>query len=134
MAAGQQSLAAIVNESESPNDRKLMVLGRRFDSLASEIDGAIEYGSYPRQNTLEELSRVESEIVATPATTISGLRVKARAACWALLGDLQPEGESTTDKRMALSMVRDLIRRYDSHLERPGALAALLEFEETKSK
>jgi hypothetical protein len=52
--------------------------------------------------------------------------VKARAACWALLGDLDPAGQSTTDKRMALSLVRDLIRLYDPGLERPGALEKLV--------
>jgi hypothetical protein len=48
--------------------------------------------------------------MAAPAQTIDGLRVKARAACWALLGDLDDGDPSTMDKRIALSIVRDLIR------------------------
>jgi hypothetical protein len=80
------------------------------------------HGIYPCH-----LDRIEAQIVATQATTIKGLRVKAQAACWALLGDLDPAGQPTTDKRMALSIVRDLIRLYDSGLEQPGALKKLLE-------
>ena len=53
---------------------------------------------------------------------IKSLCVKARAACWALLGDLDPMDEPTTDKRMALSIVRDLIRLHDPDLEHAGAL------------
>jgi hypothetical protein len=75
---------------------------------------------------LDRYGWIEAEIVATSATTIEGLRVKARAACWALLGDLDPAGESTTDKRMALSIVRDLVRHCDPGLERPRALKVLI--------
>lgn len=58
---------------------------------------------------------------------MEGLRVKARVACWALLGDFDAAGQSTTDKRMALSIVRDLIRLYALGLERLGALTKLVE-------
>jgi hypothetical protein len=34
-------------------------------------------------------------------------------SCRTLLGDLNPAGQSTTGKRMALSIMRDLIRLYD---------------------
>src|ERR1700730_8357632 len=53
---------------------------------------------------------------------MEGLRVKARAACWARLGDLDPASGSTTDERMALPIIRDLIRLFDPNLEQPGAL------------
>ena len=58
---------------------------------------------------------------------MEGLCVKARASCWALLGDLDDASDATTDRRMTLSIVRDLIRLYDPGLERPGALKALVE-------
>jgi hypothetical protein len=52
------------------------------------------------------LAEIEEAIVNTQAVTIDGLRVKARAACWARLGDLDPASGSTTDQRMALSIIR----------------------------
>ena len=53
--------------------------------------------------------------------------MKARASCWALLGDLDPVNGSSLDKGMALSIVRDLIRLQYPHLEKPGALTRLVE-------
>jgi hypothetical protein len=111
----------------SPTDGKLVVLGRQFESLATQIDHAIEDGTEIAWEVLHQLDGVEAEIVATPATTIDGLCVKARAACWALLGDLDPAGQSTTDKRMAFSILRDLIGRCAPSFERPGALTKLVE-------
>jgi hypothetical protein len=106
-------------------DSTLLALGRRFDALASELDHATEHGPNIAWNKLEEFSRIETQIVATPATTIEGFCVKARAVCWALLGDLDASDRSTADERMALSIVRDLIRICDPSLEDPGALKEL---------
>ena len=108
------------------DDAKLIALGRTFDALATKIDQAIDHGLNIAMDVLEQFGRVEAEIVVSPATTVEGLRVKARAACWALLGDLDPTDEATTDRKMAVSIVRDLIRLHDSGLERPGALKELL--------
>ena len=107
-------------------DVSLSEPGYQFDGLAAQLDQAIANGSDIAQDTLNQLSNIEAKIIATPATTVVGLRVKARAAGWALLGDLDAAGELTTDKRMALSIVRDLIHLYDPRLERPGALKRLL--------
>jgi hypothetical protein len=57
---------------------------------------------------------------------MEGLYVKAQAACWALLGDLDPMNESTTDRRMAVSIIRDLVRLHEPGLEQPGALKKLV--------
>ena len=108
-------------------DAKLIALGEQFDAITAQIDHADEHRSEVAESTLDELSRIEAEIVATPATTIDGLRAKARAVCWARLGDFDPANNSAGGKRMALSIVRDLIRLYDAPLERPGALAQLIE-------
>lgn len=104
-------------------DTTLLALGTRFEELAAKFDADIDDMS---EDMIREFGHIELEILATGAVTVEGLRVKARAACWALLGDLDPAGEATCDKRMALSIVRDLIRLYDSHLERPGALEKLV--------
>lgn len=112
--------------AQPTGDIRLQELGREFDVAAAQIDHAIDYGSELLLEVLDRLSLVENEIVAAQAAGIMGLRVKARAACWARLGDLNPVEEPTTDKRMALSIVRDLIRMCDANLERPGALEQLV--------
>jgi hypothetical protein len=113
--------------SSAQPDSRLRVLGHQFLMAAAEIDRAVEGLSDLTQETMDTFDRIEAQIIATPATTIEGLRVKARAACWALLGDLDSGDQSSTDKSMARSIVRDLIRMYDPDLERPGALKKLVE-------
>src|SRR5258707_346523 len=112
------------------SDDKLLALGREFDAVASAIDAAIADASSPpavMTTLLAKLGPLDAAIVETPARTIEGLWVKARAACWALLGDLDPTSGSTTDQRMAMSIIRDLVRLYDPSLEQPVALAKLAE-------
>jgi hypothetical protein len=119
--------AAISSAEASSADSHLLALGRDFDAAAAELDHAITIGIDFDNRLLERLDRLDSDIATTQALTIQGLCVKARAACWALLGDLDSGDQSTTDKRMALSIVRDLIRHYDPGLEQPGALKKLVE-------
>ena len=120
-------LAQLSTEAMVADDVKLIILGRKFDTLAAEIDHSIERGPDIAMDALEQFSHVTAEILTIHAKTIDGLRVKARAACWALLGDLDPVDGSTLDKSMALSIVRDLIRFHDPSLEHPGALRKLVE-------
>jgi hypothetical protein len=119
------ALRATIETETPPSDAHLVALGCEFDKVTAQIDDAIDQGSDINEEAFNELSRIDAEIVALPAKTVEGLRVKARAACWALLGDLDPGNEPTTDKRMALSIVRDLIQQYDPELEQPGALKEL---------
>jgi hypothetical protein len=107
-------------------DAHLLTLGRDFSLAAAELDRAIANGGDgdPSWPLLEKFAQLESAIVATQAVTMEGLCVKARAACWARLGDL--DDCATGGERMALSIVRDLIRLYDPNLERPGALTQLV--------
>ena len=108
-------------------DVVLVALGQRFDALAAQIDHSIDHGSDVAWQALEEAVLIHAEIVATPATTMEGLYVKARAGCWALFGDLDADENSSADHRIALSIMRDLIRLYQPSLERPGALKRLIE-------
>ena len=108
-------------------DIGLIRLGRRFDAIAAQLDHAIEHGLDTDWDTLYEFGCVHDEIVAARATTMEGLCVKARVACWARLGDLDAGEQCTAEDRVALSMIRDLIRIYHPHLERPGALRKLVE-------
>jgi hypothetical protein len=122
------SLAApplVLTSAHSPgvkSDALLLALGRRFSRLAIKLDDDIDVPS----DLLQEFSEVEEQIISTPATTLEGLGVKARVTCWALLGDLEASDQSTANERMALSIVRDLIRLCDPSLERPHALKRLI--------
>ena len=107
-------------------DIVLLALGQRFDALAAQIDHAIEHGLDIAWETLEEFDRIDAAIVATPATTMEGLFVKARAGCWALLGDFDSADQSASGARVTFSMMRDLIRLHAPHLENPGALQRLV--------
>lgn len=103
-------------------DAELIELGRQFDAVASEFDQAIEKRADLNFEILSRLDEVEATILSKKAATVDGLRVKARAACWAQLGDMDASDQSSMDVRMAMSIVRDLIRAYDPDLERPDAL------------
>ena len=117
------STSAAMAETTSP-DAELIALGCQFDAVTAAIDDAFE-GRAELTNELERLGSLEAARVARPAKTREGLCVKARAACWALLGDLEPAGE-TLDQRMGISIVRDLIRLSSPELEKPGALNDLV--------
>jgi hypothetical protein len=111
---------------EKMADAGLVSLGRQFDALAAEVDHSIEHAPDINMDTLEKFSQITAEILTIQAKTIDGLNVKARAACWALLGDLDPTENMTLDRSMALSIVRDLICLHNPSLERPGALKDLV--------
>jgi hypothetical protein len=125
--------AASVCEASSP-DCHLLALGREFTAAAAKLDYAIAARIDFDDEVIENLNRLETEIVWTQATTMEGLSMKARAACWALLGDLDEYEEVSTDKRMMLSIVRDLIRLYDPALEKPGAITRLIQSVEADAK
>jgi hypothetical protein len=103
----------------SASDAALVQLGRQFDAVAARID----HGDTARE-TINYFSRIYDEIVATPATTMEGLFIKARVECWGLLGDLDA---GQPNSNMALSIIRDLIRLHEPSLEQPGAVQRLVE-------
>ena len=88
-----------------------MALGVQFDEIVRTLDSAIEQKDhFNALNTLlPRFDAVEAAILATQAKTIRGLQIKARAAHWALLGDLELAAQTTTDQRMSLSILRDLV-------------------------
>jgi hypothetical protein len=115
--ACSRSTGGGAKETAANADTELVALGSQFDALTRVLDATDLWG-----DMADALDRIESAILNTQAVTMEGLRVKARAACWARLGDLDPASGSTTDERMALSIIRDLIRLFDPKLEQPGAL------------
>jgi hypothetical protein len=128
LAAGSilPTAAVTAEVSSSLIDARLIDLGRQFHELVEHFDNAGQTAGYSAEEFFVRLERVEAEILSIPAKSIDGYRVKARAACWALLGDIDPHSCSTTDRRMAMSIVRDLIQQYDPELEQPGALKELV--------
>ncbi len=79
------------SEAHAP-DARLMALGREFDKLSAQWDGATT-DAVLGQDFFERFGYIEREIVAVDAKTNLGMLVKARAACWARLGDLDPINE-----------------------------------------
>jgi hypothetical protein len=127
LAAGMPAIITAKGVQSPPKDIDLLRLGDRFDALAAQVDHAIEHALDIEWVTLEELGRVEAEILRRPATTIEGLSTKARVACWAVLGDLDDSEQSNAYERVALSIIRDLIRLHRPELERPGAIKKLVQ-------
>lgn len=62
------------------------------------LDHAITNGIDFDDGLLDQLDRLDAEIATTQASTLEGLCMKARAACWALLGDLDDPGTYVVEK------------------------------------
>ena len=119
--------AGFSSEVHARSDTKLIELGRQFDNVASNIDLAIEGRqelNLPMLQLMEELAKA---IDSQSATTLDGLRVKARVAAWGLLGDLDARQDCALAQDMSRSILRDLIRNFDPDRERAGAVARLLD-------
>jgi hypothetical protein len=108
VAAPTLSAPTLAAEASS-TDEELITLGAQRDllwaSLTNDHDEAMIL--------LKRIDAITAAIVATPAKSLQGLYVKARATVWALENDwglLNPEKESTENGRVAASVVRDLLR------------------------
>jgi|SRR4029450_7525283 endonuclease/exonuclease/phosphatase family metal-dependent hydrolase len=134
LAAGMPAIIKARGAQSSPKDIDLLQLGEQFDVLAAHLDHAIEHRLHVDWAHLEELSRVEAEILQMPALSMEGFYTKARVACWATLGDLEERDQADAYERMARSIIRDLIRLHRPDLEHPGALRKLVESEENSEE
>jgi len=122
-AATSPALAVSTHPANAGADPVLLELGRQFDAISAQLDHELHTG----WTTLKEFDRILQQIVCTPATTLEGLLVKARAGCWALLGDFDSADQSAAGAPMAFSIMRDLIRLGAPLLENPAALQRLLQ-------
>jgi hypothetical protein len=97
------------------SDRILLALEQEFCNA--------EDGSERWCETIEEM-------IATAADSLDGIRAKARVACSLRLGDFEDavfdSSAPHNDKTLENSILRDLIRLYDPHLEHNGAVQALI--------
>jgi hypothetical protein len=123
LAAMSPALAVSIHPAIADADLVLLELGRQFDTISAQIDHEL----HTEWETLNEFDRILQQILCTPATTLEGLLVKARAGCWVLLGDFESADESAAGAPMAFSIMRDLIRLGAPHLENPGALRRLIQ-------
>ena len=90
----------------SSADARLIALGRDHEVAAAQLDFAIERGTDVAWDVLEKPDHAGAEILKIQAKTIDGFRVKARAAWWALLGNLDYANDTTLANSMALSIVQ----------------------------
>jgi len=126
---------SVTSAEIATKDEELINLGRRFASLASKIDHAMENNLDLPWTVLTHLGEIQDQILKYEATTTAGLCAKAQTVCWGRLGDLNPTKDMNPADRMALSIIRDLIRLHNPSLENPGALTRLLkEIEENASQ
>jgi len=99
-----------IGPEPSVSDVNLIALGKRLDTTSAALDHAA--GHDEAIALLDKIESISAEIVATPAKTLQGLAVKARATAWALEHDcglLDPMKKSTINDRVAASIVRDLL-------------------------
>ena len=114
-------------EIHARSDAALIELGRQFDEFTADFDLAIEGRQELSQPMLQRMEELAKAIGSQSATSLNGLRVKARVATWALLGDLDVRQDSPLARDMSMSIIRDLIRGFDPNCERPGATARLID-------
>jgi hypothetical protein len=104
-------------------DQILLELEQQFYRSEAELFGK-DNGAVDRRCDIVE------EMIATAAGSLDGIRAKARVACSNRLGDLEEAVFSSSaehnDKTLENSILRDLIRLYDPHMEHKGAVQALL--------
>src|SRR5262245_21075089 len=115
-------IAAPTRTNTNKTDEQLVALGLAFDAVTVQLDRSSDLD----WELIKEFDRIEAEILAESATTLEGLFVKARIACWGLLGDLEPSQQSNAFDRITLSIIRDLVRLHRPDLERPGAIKRLV--------
>ena len=118
--------AGFILEANARPDARLSELGLQFDYVSNSIDLAITGRQELCQSMLQSLDEIAKAIDNQSATTLDGLRVKARVAAWALLGDIDTRQNCPLAEDMSRSIVRDLIRNFDSSHERPEAVARLV--------
>lgn len=120
--------AGFTSEVHARPDAGLNELGLQFDYVSSSIDLAIEGRQELCQSMLQRMDELVKAIDSQSATTLDGLRIKARVAAWALSGDLDARQDSELAQDMSRSILCDLIRNFDPNRERPEAVARLLDF------
>lgn len=104
-------------------DAEILRLGRLMEAhweveRQSETAGAHDQNEdEPVETAFHKTRQVVIEIEAATASTLEGLRVKARACLWCHSGELPTLEDfeaATTDVRLAVGIVRDLLTMGDA--------------------
>jgi hypothetical protein len=95
-------------------DARLRNLGAAFDHLVAELEANIQLGKDDEVDALyAKIDSIEREIWATRATTLEGLRVKARVTKWWAVGEevllVHNDVDRTCEIAFAESILRDLL-------------------------
>jgi hypothetical protein len=92
----------------NPPDSELLAMGRELFSIQAALDHAGEHAQAIA--LLERIDLVTTAIADMPATTNQGLFIKALATSWSLIDDFDPKEGVSSDMRLVLSILYDLIR------------------------
>lgn len=113
---GISGASATIPAIKTSPDAELIGLGAQFDDIAARIDFAVEHSGpgqsyYTRMLTdaIEAYGAVYVKVTVLPATSLEGLRVKARIAKWSSAGKMYPEDTAILIDPMALSLAEDLL-------------------------
>ena len=95
-------------------DAKLLELGDAFDALAARLQEHIGAENEDEvEATYAQIEAIERDICETRATTLAGLRVKARVTKWWTIGDevllVHNDVDRTSEIAFAESILRDLL-------------------------
>jgi hypothetical protein len=92
----------------NPPDSELLAMGRELFSAQAALDRAGEHDQAIA--LLKRIDVVTTAIADMPATTIQGLFIKALATSWSVIDDFDPKEGVSSDMRLVLSILYDLIR------------------------
>lgn len=100
--------------SKGPADSHLIKLGRQFEQAWSQ-ERQVSRDTTASENAVSKavaaVRRIVRRIETTPAKSLAGLRVKARAVAWCHGGrrNVSLREKPTTDVRLAQSIIADLL-------------------------
>jgi hypothetical protein len=100
-----------VSSGNVGEDDKLMALNGQLLETSAALNSESDHDEAIR--LLDKIESIWAEMAKTPASTLRGLCVKARATSWgdeAEFGLLNPDTETSPNKRLSASLVRDLVR------------------------
>jgi hypothetical protein len=98
------------------DDSALLSLCTQFDQIGY-MHNTSDLSKIEAEKVYQVLEMLEHQIVQMQAKTIEGVVAKALVAAWTRCGYLEPTDESTAEHRLAISILRDIVRLYAPHCE-----------------
>ena len=110
LSAGTAAAMLPIIPVGAATDWQLLEIGREFDFVSTRLDLCIEQRAELPDYLIGRLGPLLTGLEQIQATTMDGLFVKARAACWDLRGDFTVDDSSSFSERMSLAIIRVLVR------------------------